>query len=261
MKAHAVVFRYKRGRSVCHRLPAPVKLALMLCVAVTVMFLPLTAVCAGIVLSAVFAGLCRFTLREQCADIKPACYYALFLFAVNFAANLYAARATGPGRDWLRAALPRADYVLYAARLCLVMQLSALLFRTTTSLQIKETLSAAEAAVRAALKKLPFARKSAQRIAPDAKWAQHAALMLNFIPVLFEIWEKLNRAYRARDGRGGLKKYRILLIALFALSFHCASEKARALAARAPICHGGPRRGFPRGTAYGERRRHPPTGE
>jgi biotin transport system permease protein/energy-coupling factor transport system permease protein len=238
MKAHAVVFRYKRGRSVCHRLPAPVKLALMLCVAVTVMLLPLTAVCAGIALTAVLAGLCRFTLREQCADIKPACYYALFLFAVNFAANLYAARATGPGRDWLRAALPRADYVLYAARLCFVMQLSALLFRTTTSLQIKETLSAAETAVRAALKKLPFARK----ITPDAKWAKHAALMLNFIPALFEIWEKLNRAYRARDGRGGLKKYRILLVALFALSFHCASEKARALAAREPACRGGGRK-------------------
>jgi biotin transport system permease protein/energy-coupling factor transport system permease protein len=232
MKDRTVIFRYKRGRSVCHRLPAPVKLALMLCVAVTVMVLPLAAVCAGIALTAVLAGLCRFTLREQCADIKPACYYALFLFAVSFAANLYAARETGLGRDWLHAAFPRADYVLYAARLCLVMQLSALLFRTTTSLQIKETLSAAETAVRVALKKLPFARKTTQRIAPDAKLAKHAALMLSFIPALFEIWEKLNRAYRARDGRGGLKKYRILLVALFALSFHYAAEKARALAAR-----------------------------
>jgi biotin transport system permease protein/energy-coupling factor transport system permease protein len=233
MKDRTVVFRYKRGRSVCHRLPAPVKLALMLCAAVTVMLLPLPAVCAGIAATAVFAGFCRFTLREQCADIKPACYYALFLFAVNFAASLYAVRETPVSvSGWFHAALPRADYVLYAVRLCLVMQLSALLFRTTTSIQIKETLCAAETAVRAAIKKLPFARKITQRIAPDAKLANHAALMLNFIPVLFEIWEKLNRAYRARDGRGGLKKYRTLLVALFALSFHCACEKARALAAR-----------------------------
>jgi biotin transport system permease protein/energy-coupling factor transport system permease protein len=193
------------------------------------MFLPLSAVCAGIALMAALAGCCRFTFREQCADIKPACYYAFFLFIINLAASLYAGIPDGGlGRDWLCAVLLRADYVLYAVRLGLVMQLSALLFRTTTSIEIKETIAAIEAGIRAAVRKLPFART----IAPDARLAKHVALMINFIPALFELWEKLNRAYQARHGRGGPKKYRILLIALFSLSFHYASEKAKALAAR-----------------------------
>jgi biotin transport system permease protein/energy-coupling factor transport system permease protein len=227
MKERSVIFRYKRGNSVCHRLPAPLKLALMLCAGVTVMFLPLSAVCAGIALMAALARCCRFTLREQCADIKPACYYAFFLFIINLAACLYAGiPGGGLGRDWLRA-----DYVLYAMRLGLVMQLSALLFRTTTSIEIKETIATIETGIRMAVRKLPFART----IDPNAKLAKYAALMINFIPALFELWEKLNRAYQARCGRGGPKKYRILLIALFSLSFHYASEKAKALAAREDV--------------------------
>jgi energy-coupling factor transporter transmembrane protein EcfT len=108
------------------------------------------------------------------------------------------------------------------------MQLSALLFRTTTSIEIKETLCAIETGIRAVLRKLPFG----QRIAPDVKLGKQAALMISFIPALFELWEKLNRAYRARGGKGGFTKYRILLIALIALSFHHAAEKAKAFAAR-----------------------------
>jgi biotin transport system permease protein/energy-coupling factor transport system permease protein len=221
-----VLFRYKKGSSVCHRLPAPVKFVLVLCAAIAVMFLPLFGVCTGIVFMVIFACLCGFSLREQCVNIKPACYYAVFLFGVNIVANLSAGSATGG--DWLHIVVPRAEYILYAVRLCLVMQLSALLFQTTTSLEIKETLCTIETGVRVTLRKLPFG----QKIAPDVKLGKQAALMISFIPALFELWEKLNRAYRARGGRGGFTKYRILLIALFALSFHHAAEKAKAFAAR-----------------------------
>jgi biotin transport system permease protein/energy-coupling factor transport system permease protein len=236
MKERTMLFRYKRGSSICHRLPALIKFVLMLCAAITVMFLPLLGVCAGIIFMVILASFCGFTVREQCADIKPACYYAFFLFIVNITANLYTGGAINSGainngtanRDWLHIITPRADYVLYAVRLCLVMQLSALLFRTTTSIEIKETLCAIETGVRTAIRALPAAPK----IAPDAKLGKQAALMISFIPALFELWEKLNRAYRARGSRGGFAKYRILLTALFALSFHYAAEKAKALAAR-----------------------------
>jgi biotin transport system permease protein/energy-coupling factor transport system permease protein len=230
MKDRAVVFRYKRGKSVLHRLPASVKLALTLCASFSVMALPLPAVCAAIALMAALAFTSGFTLREQCADIKPACYYALFLIVINIAAGLSSGGTTG--RDWQGIVIPRADYILYMARLCLVMQISALLFRTTTTIEIKETVCMIETGIRMMIKRLPLTRNLARNLSPDAKFGKNAALMLSFIPALFDLWEKLNRAYRARGGRGGLKKYRVLLIALFSLSFHHASEKAKALAAR-----------------------------
>jgi biotin transport system permease protein/energy-coupling factor transport system permease protein len=235
-KDRQTIFRYKKGRSVCHRLPAPVKFVLMLCATLAVMALPLQAVCAGIALMAAFAFVCGFTPKELAADMKPALYYAGFLFMLNAAANLYALSvpAAGSARDSANIAriaeivLPAAEYILYAARLALVMQLSGLFFRTTTSIEIKKTLCVAEIRIRSLVRTCPLAKN----LSPDARWGKSAALMISFIPALFELWEKLNRAYRARGGRGGLKKYRILLVALIALSFHHASQKAQALAAR-----------------------------
>jgi biotin transport system permease protein/energy-coupling factor transport system permease protein len=229
------IFRYKRGLSVCHRLPASAKCALMLCAAITVMLLPLPAVCAGIALTAAFAFACGLTPREQAADLKPALYYAAFLFLLNIAANLSALFApdAAPIRglaDIARIAVPApgGGYARYAARLALVMQLSALFFRTTTSIEMKKTLCAAEIRVRSLLRKCPLAKN----LPPDARWGRSAALMLSFIPALFETWEKLNRAYRARGGGRSLRKYRVLLVALIALSFHHAAQKAQAVALR-----------------------------
>ncbi|MDR1288161.1 MAG: energy-coupling factor transporter transmembrane protein EcfT [Treponema sp.] len=123
---------------------------------------------------------------------------------------------------------PDYDYGFYIVRLFLVMQLSALLFRTTTSIEIKEAVCAGETGIRAGIRRLPFAKT----ISPKAKLGTSAALMMNFVPALFELWSKLNRAYRARGGKRGLKQFRVLFVALIALSFHYAQEKARALAAR-----------------------------
>jgi energy-coupling factor transporter transmembrane protein EcfT len=89
-----------------------------------------------------------------------------------------------------------------------------------------------ETGIRLMIKRLPLIRNLARNLSTDAKFGQSAALMISFIPALFDLWEKLNRAYRARGGKGGLTKYRILLVALFSLSFHHASEKAKALAVR-----------------------------
>jgi energy-coupling factor transporter transmembrane protein EcfT len=108
------------------------------------------------------------------------------------------------------------------------MQLSALFFRTTTSIEIKEAIRGLETNIRGAIRTLPFGK----RVSPRAKFGASLALTISFIPELFGLWEGLNRAYRARGGRGGLKKARVLLIALFSLSFSRADKKARALAAR-----------------------------
>jgi energy-coupling factor transporter transmembrane protein EcfT len=73
-----------------------------------------------------------------------------------------------------------------------------------------------------------------KNISGEAKFGTSLALTVSFIPELFGLWERLNRAYKARNGKGGVKKIRVLLIALFSLSFSYAEKKAKALAARNP---------------------------
>ena len=229
MKERAIVFRYRKGNSILHRIPALIKLLVLIALAVNIMFLPLYAVCAGIILLVIPALLCGFSVRDQLADIKPALFYAFFLYLISVFTKLSSIGFTiVSSGDLITVLHPNYEYGLYILRLILVMQLSALLFRTTTSIEIKEAICGVEIVIRRALSALPFAKN----ISLTAKFGTSAALMINFIPALFELWEKLNRAYRARGGAGGLKKIRVLLVALIALSFHYAEKKSRALLAR-----------------------------
>jgi biotin transport system permease protein/energy-coupling factor transport system permease protein len=229
MKEKAIVFRYRKGNSILHRVPALIKLFALVSLTVNIMFLPLYAVCAGIILLVIPALVCGFSVREQFADIKPALFYAFFLYLISVFGKLASAGFTiASTAGFINILHPNYEYGLYMLRLILVMQLSGLLFRTTTSIEIKEAICTVEIVIRKALRKLPFAK----HISPTARFGTSAALMINFIPALFELWDKLNRAYRARGGKGGLKQFRVLLVALIALSFHYAEGKARALQAR-----------------------------
>jgi energy-coupling factor transporter transmembrane protein EcfT len=196
------------------------------------MFLPLYAAYAGIILLVIFSFLCGFTPTEQLTDIKPVLFYALFLYMIGIFTGLssFFSGLLKP-EDFAKIFYPGYKYALYIVRLFLIMQLSAFFFRTTTSIEIKEALCAGELYIRSRIQKLPFTKNISLR----PKLGTGAALMMSFIPALFELWNDLNRSYRARGGKKGLKKIRVLLVALIALSFHYAHEKAKALAAREVI--------------------------
>jgi energy-coupling factor transporter transmembrane protein EcfT len=237
MKERILVFQYRKGRSILYRIPALPKLALVLSFSVILMFLPFYAVCGGILAAATLAGICGFTPREQFTDIKPVLFYTVFLYLINVFSRLPSVNIAVPGegnfgpeaRRTLAAVFyPDLEYRLYILRLLLVMQLSALFFRSTTAAETKGAIRRLETSIRRAIKKLPFTKNISAR----AKFGVSLALTLSFIPELFGLWERLSRAYRARGGRGGLKKARVLLIALFSLSFSWAEKKARALSAR-----------------------------
>jgi energy-coupling factor transporter transmembrane protein EcfT len=237
MKERALVFQYRQGGSILHRIPALPKLALVLSFTGILMFLPFYTIGWGILAAAILAFTCGFSLREQLTDIKPVLFYTAFLYLINIFSHLpsvnFAVLTGGNFSPEARRALaaifyPDLEYRLYILRLLLVMQLSALFFRTTTSIEIKGAIRGFETNIRGAVKKLPFTKK----VSPEAKFGLSLTLTLSFIPELFGLWERLNRAYKARGGRGGLKKARVLLIALFSLSFSWADKKARALAAR-----------------------------
>ncbi|MDR2509047.1 MAG: hypothetical protein LBC77_00215 [Spirochaetaceae bacterium] len=210
-------FCYRRGHGILYRANAGIKLLLLFVFSIAVTRLPVTITLVCNVLAAVFALYSGFTIKEFLIDIKPALYYALFLYAAGALSSL--------------SPRPGVEFFLYASRLFFIIQISALFFRGTTSIEIKDTLCDIELFSRRLIVKLPFAK----RISLRPRHALRIALALSFIPQLFSLWHKLNTAYRARGGKGGIQKIRLLLRALLSLSFHAAAEKARALAARGVI--------------------------
>jgi energy-coupling factor transporter transmembrane protein EcfT len=83
------------------------------------------------------------------------------------------------------------------------VQISALFFRTTSSLEIREVVR-----------------------------FEIISLFLCFIPEIFKIWTSINLAWRARSGKEGFIKIKTLMFILISLSFEKAAIKAKALEAR-----------------------------
>lgn len=54
-------------------------------------------------------------------------------------------------------------------------------------------------------------------------------LFLTFIPMIFEMWDELKKAWKIRGGRVGLKMCVVLLPSLILLSFKKAYDKAKAI--------------------------------
>jgi biotin transport system permease protein/energy-coupling factor transport system permease protein len=198
------------------------------------MSLPAGRLVTGIAAAATMAFLCGFTLREQLTDLKPAVFYAALMYVLSVFSLLIMATDTLSGSLPLPALaamvlLPRPEFLRITLRLALIVQLSALLFRSTSSSEIREGLIGIERFIRLKVSRLPFLKK---RISAQCRFAENISLFLCFIPEIFETWNSINLAWKARGGKQGLRKIRVLVFALISLSFEKAALKSRALAAR-----------------------------
>ena len=183
------VFKYKTNKGPLHKLPAIVKLLLLLPLSILCMSLPSLWLIAGINAAVLTAFLCRFTLQEQLTDLKPAALYALLMYCLSVFSNF--------------SFLPHPDFVRLALRLILIVQISALVFRTTSSLEIRNVIK-----------------------------IEVISLFICFIPQVFETWSAINQTWKARGGKHGLRKIRMIVFVLISLCFEKAAVKARAIEAR-----------------------------
>jgi len=223
------VFKYKTIKGPLHKLPAMVKLFVLL---------PLSGFClsfsplwlgTGIIFLILTAFFCGFTLREQLTDLKPAAFYAFFMYALSVFSTLLEDWRAITVQTLTTALIPREDFSRIALSLAVVLQLSALLFRTTSSVEIREGLFAIERFFRLIFSRLPFFGK---RVSPHPRFAQNITLFLCFIPEIFQIWSNIDLAWKARGGKQGWARIKILCFALISLSFEKAAMKAKALEAR-----------------------------
>jgi len=223
------VFRYKTVKGPLHKLPAMLKLFVLLplsgfCMSLSPLWLEITI---GILILTAF--ICGFTLREQITDLKPAAIYAFLMYDLSVLSNLFENFNKMTYADLAAAFIPREDFLRISLSLAVVMQLSALLFRTTSSIEIRESLLTIERFLRSIFSRIPFLGK---KISPRPRFAQNISLFLCFIPEIFQTWSTIDLSWKARGGKHGLAKIKTVVFVLISLSFEKAALKSKALEAR-----------------------------
>jgi len=197
------VFRYKTIKGPLHKVPAEIKLLLLIPLSFICMSLPPIWLAAGIILCIPASFAFGLSLQDQLTDARPAIYYAVLMYFLSAFSNIFDNFKAAPFNELAAALIPRYEYLRITLRLMLVVQISALVFRTTSSLEIRE-------AVRLEI----------------------ISLFLCFIPEIFKIWAAVNLAWKARGGKEGLLKIRIVVFVLISLCFEKAALKAKAAEAR-----------------------------
>jgi len=198
------VFKYKTKTGPLHRIPAVIKLLLLLPFSVFCMSLPPLWLGVGIIIAVPAAFICGLSLHDQITDFKPAFYYALLMYALSVFSNLSDVNFKLTPFNQLTAVLiPNPEYLRITLRLALIVQVSALLFRTTSPLEIREAVK-----------------------------LEIISLFLCFIPEIFKIWTSVNLAWKSRGGKEGPGKIKTLVFVLISLSFEKAALKIKALDAR-----------------------------
>lgn len=213
-------FSYKAGSSIFHRCPVWIKILLL--PIVSVVFFKAPAFVSAVMLTVVFAVelMLKFSLKEIFSDLKLVFYYALILLFVR--AIVFVTGNREEGFSLAVFFLEQEETLLMLLRLLCMLQLTALIFRTSSSLQLREGFEKIELAVR----KL-FHRKKATPI------ANALALFTSFIPLVAKNWNQVKRAWYTRGGKNSIKMYVVLLPVFFSVGMKQAYLTARALSIRA----------------------------
>lgn len=229
-------FSYKQGSSFLHCCPAWVKILLLPIISLSIFYLPPYFALALIVLQTLVSFLLHFTVREQARDLKAVFYYAVFLIFVKIIGSLAAAISAGSLAAFELAVLPQAvltflisekETWLLLLKLFCIIQTASLIFKTSTSLQIREGLEAMELAVRKSLHLKPHVDGK-----PNAPVAQTLSLFICFIPQVSKNWQQAEHAWKARGGHKSLRMFAVLLPVFFSVGMKQAYNSARAISIR-----------------------------
>ena len=229
-------FSYKQGSSFLHRCPTWVKILLIPVISVGIFYLPPYFAAVLIALQTLVSFLLHFTLREQVRDLKAVLYYAGFLIFVKIIGNLLAAISMGSLASFEVSVFPQVllDFLvseketwLLLLKLFCVIQIASLIFKTSTSLQIREGLEVMELAVRRWLHLRPLVDGR-----PNAPVAQAVSLFICFIPQVSKNWQQAERAWKARGGKKSLRMFAVLLPVFFSVGMKQAYNTARAISVR-----------------------------
>ena len=221
-----VILSYKQGTSFLHRCPAWIKILVIPAVSIAAFYLPPVFALCILVLQTLVSFVLRFTVREQLADLRPVIYYAVLLFIAKLIGSA-AVVISGGSFYWKDFLISEKETWLLLLKLFCVMQSASLVFKTSTSLQIREGLEKIEITIRKFLH-LKAKKTGAQK----APVAQTLSIFICFIPQVSKNWQQATRAWKARGGKKSLKMLVVLLPVFFSVGMKQAYNSARAISIR-----------------------------
>lgn len=251
-------FSFHPGTSFLHRIPATAKLIFIPFFSAAIFFLPSQFAVSLVVIQFFIAKIAGISFKEQIKDLKPIFLYVIIMeifqliilvnqnisfFTEIFFASIDVSRGRGldiirengldifreNGLDFLRKqgfdfstfSQGQKTLLLLFSRLLALIQCSSLLYKTSSSLQIREGIEKIESAIR----KLPGLKK-------QNRFSDSLFMFINFIPMLSRIFSDLQKAWLARGGKKNLKMYAALFPILFSLGMKKAWSLTRAIQIR-----------------------------
>ncbi|OJF77591.1 MAG: hypothetical protein BKP49_01005 [Treponema sp. CETP13] len=219
------LFSYINGSSPVHKLPAEIKIFLIL-ICPPLLFLTNLQVCLIFMLViSLSSRMCGISFYMQLRDIKPIIIYSFFLIIIGFFSSLYTYffvkqpflinTPSTITETLLFLCKPKRQTQLLILHLICTMQFTSFFFKTTTSLHLKEALENIES-------KITLGKSS-------GFFAQTFSLFLTFIPTVFRVWNQINLAWLARAGKNNISKYVTLLPIFISVSLQKAHHTFLAL--------------------------------
>ncbi|MCQ2411448.1 MAG: hypothetical protein MJ057_00655 [Sphaerochaetaceae bacterium] len=153
------------------------------------------------------AFLLGFSLREQLSDLRPVFFYAILVAFVQLVGFVAGGFPSGYF-SWES----EKDTVLFLVKLFAIMQSASLVFKTSTSLELREGIG--------------------KLFGQNSDFTNAIAMFLNFIPMVGIVWQQSKRAWFARGGKQNVKMYVTLLPVLFSVGMKKAYNAARAVSVR-----------------------------
>ncbi len=225
--ARITPFSYQARTSPIHALPPALKLLAYLTLSAAPFVYGPLALVPGVVLvlsGAIAAGIKPAGLLAGSGPLVWTVSCAVLLRTVRFIPLAYDPAGLAEG-------------LRYAGAVLVAFAGGALFFAVTTTGQVRDSLARVEKAIQEPLRLLVRGRRAGWASA----WAKRLdapgislsiALMLSFLPRIFEIWESAEEAYRARLGKKGLRKFVLLLPLATERLVESAVETALALESR-----------------------------
>ena len=223
VKQKSIAFSYISGTSFIHKMSAWIKILFVPAWSITLFALPPIAAAITIVPIAILSLVIGFKPKDIFSDARPVIYYALLLSFFGILSYLMAC-ATGAASfsasDALKSLINEETAFMLIKLLCAI-QCASIMFRTSTSLEIREGFETIEKRIRKIL-----------GLKDKGTLSNTLSLFLCFIPMVFSLWEQSKRAWTARGGKQNLSMYRVLFITLFSVGLKKAYNTARAVAIR-----------------------------
>ena len=217
-------FSYRQGNSFLHKSPSWIKILLIPIISILFFSLPPFFSLILLIVQTILAFYLHFPIKEQLRDLRAVIYYAIFLEIAHLAGIIGQGISIQNSSDLLTLLLDK-ESLFMLIKLLTIMQTASLIFKTSTSLQLREGLEIIER----------FVRGLFTRLAPaKTPIAQAVSLFICFIPLVSKNWNQCRRAWTARGGRTGLRMYLALLPVLFSVGMKQAYNTARALSIRTP---------------------------